>query len=342
MSDRIAIIILNYKNYYDTIECLKSIYVNSIPNSSVFLLDNGSPNESSSEIRKWLDKSTSIIPSQLKISGNMFEEMIDFHEYTNMGLIFIEKTDNIGFAKGNNYIIKKLVDEFDYFLLFNNDAICVNNAIEIMRGRLEVEPTIGAATCRINHYSTPEKLQQIGGRLTWYGHFRRYNESDIEKAEKLTDNTIKVTFASGCVLMLRSDLLKSHGLLSERIFFGEEDVELSIRYKRNNIKIASVIDAIVLHKGGQSQKTLSENYVDVAYTSSMVGRAIMLKFVYNPLRWNIWFFSFKLLMSANIIFRRRLGIKRNFKIMKVINKYVYKRGNMDKATYLDIVSEFKV
>jgi len=52
---KVAIIILNYNGWQDTIECLESVLRNDYPNYQVIVVDNGSPNNSMEYIKAWAE-----------------------------------------------------------------------------------------------------------------------------------------------------------------------------------------------------------------------------------------------------------------------------------------------
>jgi len=52
---KVAIIILNYNGWKDTIECLESVLRNDYPNYQVIVVDNGSPNNSMKYIKAWAE-----------------------------------------------------------------------------------------------------------------------------------------------------------------------------------------------------------------------------------------------------------------------------------------------
>jgi len=52
---KVAIIILNYTGWKDTIECLESVLRNDYPNYQVIVVDNGSPNNSMEYIKAWAE-----------------------------------------------------------------------------------------------------------------------------------------------------------------------------------------------------------------------------------------------------------------------------------------------
>jgi len=50
MNSKVAIIILNWNGWEDTIECLESVFRNTYPNYQVIVLDNGSTDDSVEKI----------------------------------------------------------------------------------------------------------------------------------------------------------------------------------------------------------------------------------------------------------------------------------------------------
>jgi len=60
---KVAIIILNWNGWKDTIECLESVFRNTYPNYQVIVVDNGSTNGSMEKIKDWAEgKQEFIIP----------------------------------------------------------------------------------------------------------------------------------------------------------------------------------------------------------------------------------------------------------------------------------------
>jgi len=52
---KVAIIILNWNGWKDTIECLESVFRNTYPNYQVIVVDNGSTDGSMEKIKAWAD-----------------------------------------------------------------------------------------------------------------------------------------------------------------------------------------------------------------------------------------------------------------------------------------------
>jgi len=55
MKNKVYIIILSYKNWHDTIECMESILRNEYPDYQVIVVDNNSPDNSMEYIKSWIE-----------------------------------------------------------------------------------------------------------------------------------------------------------------------------------------------------------------------------------------------------------------------------------------------
>lgn len=96
--EKVGVVILNYLNYKDTIECIESIKSDIYENKEIVVVDNGSSNES-------------------------WEELNKLYKGTNIHLI--RSDENLGFAKGNNIGIRYATNKLNckFVLVVNNDTI---------------------------------------------------------------------------------------------------------------------------------------------------------------------------------------------------------------------------
>ena len=96
----VYVILLNYKNYQDTLECIKSVNMLSYSNFKIIVLDNDSRNGSEENIKKFIKESA----------------------WKNV--IFIQTGANLGFVGGNNIGIKYALNDekMQYVWLLNNDT----------------------------------------------------------------------------------------------------------------------------------------------------------------------------------------------------------------------------
>jgi len=148
---KVAIIILNWNGWKDTIECLESVLRNSYPNYQIIVVDNGSTDGSVEEIKAWVDgKEQASTPEtmhplyklshppvkkpipciyytqeeaekggDLQSEENMTREWQENRKETrrrmnptsDYPLLLIKINENLGFAGGNNVGIKYLLSK---------------------------------------------------------------------------------------------------------------------------------------------------------------------------------------------------------------------------------------
>lgn len=223
----VAIVIVNYNNYLDTIECLESLKSIDYKNYSVFLVDNGSQNESV----KYLSKYITTFPKE----------------------VFLLTTEkNLGFAGGCNLAIKKALElKYDYILLLNNDTIVEKDFLSKMISLSESRSDIGIVGCKIRYYNDKQKIWYAGGYISWFrfsGVHIGINEIDRGQYDKMKD----VTFITGCCMLIKNEVLSRVGLLCEDFFLYNEDLDYCVRVMDHGYRLVYCPDSIVYHKVGQA------------------------------------------------------------------------------------------
>ena len=68
---KVAIIVLNYKGWQDTIECLESLQQINCPDYQVIVVDNGSNDESVEKIKEWADGKLSVESEHVEYCPNL-------------------------------------------------------------------------------------------------------------------------------------------------------------------------------------------------------------------------------------------------------------------------------
>lgn len=290
----IAILILNWNGWKDTIECLKSIKQMDYKDYFVVLGDNGSTNESMSEITSFCkDEKIVIKPEEL------YEE--NLKEVCPGDVILYDLKTNNGFAKGNNLMIKysKRFNP-DYYLLLNNDTEVVPNFLKHLIDFKNNYKDYDVLTPLILYYYDKSTIWNAGGKLFWG--FRKYFYSNKTLYEIKEKDYLDCTFITGCALLFTNKCLKPNGkLFSEDFFFGEEDFELAFRLKKENIKQACVLSSIIYHKVGSSSKGYNNiNKIFIHYLNRYINNRHNL----SRMSYAIWkfinnFYVFYLLSRTN-------------------------------------------
>lgn len=241
-----AIILLNWNGADDTIDCLGSIYQMQ-GDFFVVVADNGSEDDSVARIEDYLHQKSVILT--ILDHGEKME-----HQPRKGECFVITMGDNLGFARGNNEVLRMLRNshvQADCYLLLNNDTVVEADFLVRLNQFSIQHPDIEALTPLICYFSNREKVWNAGGKL--FCGLRKYYYSDRPVSDICEQGHIAITFVTGCALYVMPSLLQEDGsLLTERFFFGEEDFEFSLRMKKEGRKMACVLDSRIYHKVNSS------------------------------------------------------------------------------------------
>ncbi|MGB9006384.1 MAG: glycosyltransferase family 2 protein [Candidatus Aminicenantales bacterium] len=220
---KVAIIILNWNNYGDTAECLKSVAHIRYPNLEIVLVDNGSRDGSATALKKEF--------SQYKLLSNPV---------------------NLGFAGGNNVGIEfALKAGADYILLLNNDATVSPDFLDVLVEFGQGHEQAGILGPKVFFYNQPGKIWSMGG------YFRRakgsmntlgHNQPDSDRFQR----NIEVDYVPGCAILIKRDVFEKIGLLDEDYFFFAEESDFCLRAKKNGFQVFVVPASRIWHKASQA------------------------------------------------------------------------------------------
>jgi len=327
--NKIAIIILNWNGWKDTIECCSSILQSSINNYLIIIVDNGSTDDSLKYISKWSQGKigVKIGPfndenqySKVKILEIVVNENYNSAEFDKATVALIKNQDNLGFAGGNNIGINfALKCDFKSILLLNNDTTIATDSLQKLDTFFDHNPDIDIITPRINYYDRPDIIWNQGGKLTITGSRKYYGKN--KKTTIANTNFCKITFITGCALMARSLIFKEYGLLNEKFFLGEEDYEFSLRMRKQQIYMAAVLTTTIYHKVGVSKREVfKKNILPVAYIFYL-NRLINLKSYYPKWYWQIWRLLSLTYIVPMLIIRYKISASRLINFIRLYFKH---------------------
>ncbi|MBU4510116.1 glycosyltransferase family 2 protein [bacterium] len=232
---KIYAIILTLNNYSDTCDCIKSLIKSQFPLTSIVVVDNHSTDGSIQKLQK------------------------DF--YLEDRVHFILNKNNLGFAKGANIGIHfSLKQGASYIFLINNDAIVDPLCTELLLKELNKNPSNGMAGPRIFYHKEPNKIWHSGG------YFNRLKTGVIipEKNKlnnEVDDKIIKVSFLTGCCMLIKREAFEKVGFFDESYFMYEEDVDFCFRTIKKGFNILYVPKAHVWHKISSTLKERTSSFV---------------------------------------------------------------------------------
>jgi GT2 family glycosyltransferase len=230
----VVIIILNYNKKNDLLECIDSISKQDYRNFQVIVLDNGSTDGSSREIK---------------------------NKYSDVHII--ENKINSGAAGGRNIAIKYAVENFNYdFILFlDNDVVVEKYFLEEMIKSFAKDKSIGIVTPKCYMMNFPGTIGYAGGMSVNLFTGEITDVGSGQKDEGQFDRSGFVTACAGLCLV-KNSVINEVGFFDENFNpYGWEDVDYSIRARKHGFKIFYNHRAIVYHKGGKKQRgELAQEY----------------------------------------------------------------------------------
>jgi len=320
---KVAVIILNWNGWKDTLECLESVFKSDYTDFNVIVVDNCSTDRSVEMIKKWAKGELTasgpdpehplfglssppvkkpILYAEYKYLAEKREYLVtkengilksinDSESVESKCLILIRSNRNLGFAGGNNvginYALK--TNKFGYIFLLNNDAVITPSTLRILTNTLRENENLGFVMPVIYYYDSPNRIWNAGGVLTKWGGRRYLNAGRVDNGIYEGKKLVPISFVSGCALLVKSEILLKFGLLSEDFFFGEEDYEFSLRMKKHNVMGACLPEAHVYHKVSRSVQQFCPDKLKMAFIYHL-NRFINLKKYYKRWYWNIWRF----------------------------------------------------
>jgi GT2 family glycosyltransferase len=235
----IAFVILNYNTWEMTIKCVDSIFQTCKQNYTIYIVDNGSINDSYQQLEK---------------------------QYRNNQNVVLIKSKNLGYAIGNNIGMKQAIkDGHDIITITNNDVIFLDDSIDHMynflmnnqdvavaapyilspEGELQNLPTLKPLSTRdYLFYNT--KLNKFTTALSK----KRFEEEYYLSSKMIRNEPIPIYKFSGCCFMARSEMLTTIGFFDEHTFlYYEEDILCHKMYK-SGYKAYFLPNAKIVHHHG--------------------------------------------------------------------------------------------
>ena len=144
---RVAVTVLNWNGWRDTIECLESVRELNYPDYLVVVVDNGSQDDSVGRIKSWAQENLGeghvlVEYTQTRALEGGEEEREEALECASpkAKMVLIRNQENLGFTGGNNVAIHYALQRkcpVDYVFLLNNDATvekdCLTHLVSVDR-----------------------------------------------------------------------------------------------------------------------------------------------------------------------------------------------------------------
>jgi GT2 family glycosyltransferase len=259
-----AIIIVNYNCAKDTIECIESLNKHNKNHFDIFVVDNNSKENDISYLESRLNKDVTFIKS----------------EY------------NLGFAGGNNLVIKELLSQnYQYIFLLNPDTIIDDlNFFPSILEQIKIDnPDIIGPMIR--YYPDTDKIYFAGGFLNKFtGVTIMRDKKNSYSKYNILDN-FECDFITGCAMIIKKDLVESIGILPEEYFLYFEESDFCMKAKKLGYKVLFTPKTYVYHKVSTSIKYMSNTYVYYMVRNFRIFADKYVKIYYKPIFYLYYIFA---------------------------------------------------
>lgn len=260
MAKRISIIILNWNGLADTKECLASLAKATSPRFDVVVVDNASKNQDA-------------VVYALR------------REFPKVEVIALP--ENRGFAGGNNVGIEWAKKrKSDYMLLLNNDTMVAPDFLKQLVDTVESDKTIGIVGPKIYYHSDSKKVWYNGAAFSWLDGGKHFTGDRNEIHE--------TSFATGCALLIKREVIEKIGLMPEEYFLYYEDVDWSFRAHKAGFRLMVAPKSHVWHKVSSSTSKLGEpvrHYYHIRNALLLASRHAPILTKVGVYAWSLWYYT---------------------------------------------------
>ncbi|MBD3625659.1 MAG: glycosyltransferase family 2 protein [Rhodobacteraceae bacterium] len=271
MRPPVAIILLNWNGWRDTLECLESCLKLDYPNVRIILCDNASTDGSVERVREWAEGSLpapvegepgrrfaqppAAKPVRLDILSAA-EAKAGARPFENLpALTVIETGENGGFAAGNNVGLDYASRcGARYHWVLNTDTVVAPEALGALVERMERDPGIGQCGSRLAFYDQPDTLQLAGG-CAYYSAFGMARRLGADRPREAAPDAATVErrlgFVSAASCLVSDAFFRDIGPMCEDYFFYCEEIDWALR-SRGRFRLGYAASSHVYHKAGRS------------------------------------------------------------------------------------------
>jgi GT2 family glycosyltransferase len=276
MAARVVTVLVNWKGWADTLECLESLLRSGHPHHRVVVCDNASPDGSLERIAAWAEgrqEAAARVPALAALSSPPLPKPVGLLRLDRAAaeagapaagetppLTLVQTGANLGFAGGNNVALRGLLkrDDWDYVWLLNNDTVVTPDALAALVRRMEERPDAGLCGSTLLHYREERAVQAYGGasysRLTGRPqpiHPPRPADRDWVEAH--------TAYVIGASMLASRAFLEGVGLMDESYFLFFEELDWATR-AAGRFALAWAPESVVYHKGGASTGLFAQAY----------------------------------------------------------------------------------
>lgn len=354
---KVSVIVLNWNGWKDTIKCLESVYQLDYRNYDVFVVDNGSEDNSIEKVKEYckgkIEVNTPFFEydpvnkpiryKEIIFNGISFEPNDEFQiENINIPnlkpgfeLTLIKISENRAFAGGNNVGLKYVLGNINsnYIFLISNDIIVNKNFLEIINFA-EDHPSSGSFQPKMLWMDYPDKIDSVG--LEYSKNGLGFNRGAFTQSN-LYNNPEEIFGCCAGACIYRSSSLKD--IEFDGQYFDEdfeayyEDFDLSFRLRWAGWNSWYYPEAVCYHGRGKTCGVLSDftvyhnwrNYNWVLFKN--LPNTYLIKNFYWLLLCDLAQIAVNIKRGQLIIFKAKFDAYKSYRKFLAKKKRIIKRSN---------------
>jgi len=258
----IAIVILNYQTYTDTINFIEQIRLQEDINVSILIVDNCSPNNS------------------FKILSDTFK--------TDADVEVIQSASNGGYASGNNFGFRYLKEkEVDFILISNNDIIIKDELLlsKLINSYLQCNDPAFLSPVMLNEQGV-QKRPSSWNIPTFFEDFKslvfldRIKGVNVKMKQTLQKGCVNVECLPGSFTLIKKHTLFDLELFDEGTFLYCEERINAVKVRRKGLYNYLNKELSFVHK---ESETISQSFNYISRMKILVRSRIYFHVKYNKL-----------------------------------------------------------
>lgn len=265
---RLAVVIVNWNGFEDTIECLESLLRQTV-RPRVIVVDNGSDDGSVEQFQAWAEgrlayeppagplRRLTIPPVEKPVRLDVIDAETALAQAPGENAVtVIAGGENIGFSAGNNLGLRHAIKDpaIAYCWCLNNDAVADPGAVKAVIARMDATHKVGMCGTQVRYYHRPGHWQALNGhRFKLLTGMSRGIGLDVPVTRPFDPKKVarETDFVLGASLAVSRAFLDTVGFMEERYFLYFEEMDWAVR-NRGRFVTAFAHAAIVYHKEGGS------------------------------------------------------------------------------------------
>jgi GT2 family glycosyltransferase len=164
----------------------------------------------------------------------------------------VEAADNRGQVAGENRVRRLLLERgFDAVYVAPDDLELAPDALEHLAARLEEDPAVGAVGPLVAHPHDRERIFYAGGYIRRHNWSLEFRENPPMLSDWKGRPPQAVDFLQTGGMLMRSEVARQAGEMSEKFYYWQEDVDYTLRINRLGWRVECLPAAVAWEDFGR-------------------------------------------------------------------------------------------